>query len=251
MPCFLHKPVTGIVRKLRSSLPPVELPIREERRSDPEGEPMQAFRSRTTARIDLLPPEREARLSGATARNLDYVDAEFETIATAARPSPYPVFNDNRRAGHRTRHRGKPVRQALTVVETRLRGMPPRQFAGLVSGLGLGVFLLIAGLFSGGQADSKPLSIGGVTTSFDYAGGMRVLSVYGSIDNRSSTEQRLPLVVVDVRSNGRKVTATRLMPDGASIAPGESRHFAARLPYTGGKMPDVTVSFAESSVSRL
>ncbi|MBP1885198.1 hypothetical protein [Sinorhizobium mexicanum] len=209
---------------------------------------MQAFRSRTAARIDLLPPEREARPSGATARNLDYVDAEFETIAVAARPSPYPVFNDNRRA---TRRSAKPARQVLTVVEARLRGMPRRQFAGLVSGLGLGVFLLIAGLFGGGQADTQPLSIGGVTTSFDYAGGMRVLSVYGSIDNRSGTEQRLPLVVVDVRSNGRKVTATRLMPDGASIAPGESRHFAARLPYTGGKMPKVTVSFAENSVSRL
>ncbi|THK35304.1 hypothetical protein EHS39_25865 [Ensifer sp. MPMI2T] len=211
---------------------------------------MQAFRSRTAARVDLLPPEREPRPSGGKARNLDYVDAEFETIATTVRPSPYPVFNDNRRAARR-RRAGMQARQVLTVVETRLRGMPPRQFAGLVSGLGLGVFLLIAGLFSGGRADTHPLSIAGVTTSFDYAGGMQVLSVYGSIDNRSGTEQRLPLVVVDVRSNGRKVTATRLMPDGASIAPGESRHFAARLPYAGGKMPDVTVSFAENSVSRL
>ncbi|MCA1406178.1 hypothetical protein I6F26_21265 [Ensifer sp. IC3342] len=210
---------------------------------------MQAFRSRTTARVDLLPPEREARSSGATARNLDYVDAEFETIATAARPSP-PVFNDNRRAA-RHRRGEMQARQVLTVVEATLRRMPPRQFAGLVSGLGLGVFLLIVGLFSGGQADTQPLSIGAVTTSFDYAGGMQVLSVYGSIDNRSGTEQRLPLVVVDVSSNGRKVTATRLMPDGVSIAPGESRHFAARLPYAGGKMPDVTVSFAENSVSRL
>ncbi|WEX89336.1 hypothetical protein PZN02_001904 [Sinorhizobium garamanticum] len=210
---------------------------------------MQAFRSRTTARVDLLPPEREARPSGAPARNLDYVDAEFETIATIVRPSPYPVFNDNGRVVRR--RRGKPSGQFLTVVEARLRRMPPRRFAGLVSGLGLGVFLLIAGLFSGGQADTQSLSIEGVTTSFDYAGGMQVLSVYGSIDNRSGIEQRLPLVVVDVRSNGRKVTATRLMPDGASIAPGESRHFAARLPYAGGKMPDVTVSFAENSVSRL
>ncbi|MBB4185883.1 hypothetical protein [Sinorhizobium terangae] len=210
---------------------------------------MQAFRSRTTAHVDLLPPEREARPSGATARMLDYVDAEFETIATTARPSPYPVFNVNRKAA--LARRGKPTRQVLTIVEARLRGMPARQFAGLVSGLGLGVFLLIAGLFSEGQADTQPLSIGGVRASFDYAGGMQVLSVYGSIDNRSGTEQRLPLVVVDVRSNGHKVTATRLMPDGASIAPGESRHFAARLPYAGGKMPDVTVSFAENSVSRL
>ncbi|WP_331372072.1 hypothetical protein [Sinorhizobium chiapasense] len=210
---------------------------------------MQAFRSRTTAHVDLIPPEREARPGGATARNLDYVDAEFETIGITARPSPYPVFNDNRQAARRGR--GKPARQVLTIVEARLRAMPTRHFAGLVSGLGLGAFLLIAGLFSEGQIDTQPLSIGGVTTSFDYAGGMRVLSVYGSIDNRSGAEQRLPPVVVDVRSNGRKVTATRLMPDGASIAPGESRHFAARLPYTGGKMPDVTVSFAENSVSRL
>lgn len=210
---------------------------------------MQAFRSRATAHVDLLPPEREARPRGASARVFDYVDAEFETIATTARPSPYRVFNDSRRVDHR--RRGKPAPQVLTVVEARLRRMPPRHFAGLVGGLGLGAFLLIAGLFSGGQADAQPLSIGGVTTSFDYVGGMQVLSVYGSIDNRSGTEQRLPLVIVDVRSNGRKVTATRLMPDGAPIAPGESRHFAARLPYASGKMPDVTVSFAENSVSRL
>ncbi|NRP69939.1 hypothetical protein ILFOPFJJ_00815 [Ensifer psoraleae] len=213
---------------------------------------MQAFRSKTAARVDLLPPERDARPSGAVARNPNYVDAEFETIANTVRPSPYPVFNDNRR-GQRlsTAQSGKPARQVLTVIETRLRAMPPRRFAGLVGGLGLGAFLLIVGLFNEDQADARPLSIGGVTTSFDYAGGMRVLSVHGSIDNRSGTEQRLPLVVVDVRSNGRKVTATRLMPDGAPIAPGESRHFAARLPYAGGKMPDVTVSFAETSVSRL
>ncbi|MDK1490449.1 hypothetical protein QN219_10300 [Sinorhizobium sp. 7-81] len=219
---------------------------------------MQAFRSKTAARVDLLPPERDARTRGAVARSPNYVDVEFETVANTVRPSPYPVFNDNRQAAARgcsqcasTAQSGKPARQVLTVIETRLRAMPPRRFAGLVGGLGLGAFLLIAGLFNEDQGDARPLSIGGVTTSFDYAGGMRVLSVYGSIDNRSGTEQRLPLVVVDVTSNGRKVTATRLMPDGTSIAPGESRHFAARLPYAGGKMPDVTVSFAETSVSRL
>ncbi|MCY1249860.1 hypothetical protein D9M72_634320 [compost metagenome] len=50
-------------------------------------------------------------------------------------------------------------------------------------------------------------------------------------------------------SNGRKVTATRLMPEGAAIAPGESRRFVTRLPYAGGKMPEVKVSFAENGVS--
>ncbi|WEX76810.1 hypothetical protein PYH37_005152 [Sinorhizobium numidicum] len=216
---------------------------------------MQAFRRRT-AGIDLIPPERRPRPSAAVARNLDFIDVEFETLA-ANRRSPYPVFNDNRPSA------GQPVlrtttsrvagakRQVLTVVEARLRAMPARRFVGLVAGLGFMVFLLIAGLGGQDHSGARPLTIQGVTTSLDYSGGMRVLSVYGTIDNRSGKEQHLPTVIVDVTSNGRKVTATRLMPEGMAIAPGESRHFVTRLPYAGGKMPNVTVSFAENGVSVL
>jgi hypothetical protein len=212
---------------------------------------MQAFRTKT-AGIDLIPPERVPRAETPTARRLDYIDVEFETVAPGPRRSPYPVFNDKRRsaAGPATTIRGEGAARLLAIAESKLRAMPARRFAGLAAGLGLTAFLLIAGLGGHDAADAHPLAIEGVTTSLDYNGGMRVLSVYGAIDNRSDLEQHLPPMVVEVMSNGRAVTATRLMPEGAAIAPGESRRFVTRLPYAGGKMPDVSVSFAENSVSQ-
>ncbi|MEI2299433.1 hypothetical protein [Ensifer sp. MJa1] len=220
---------------------------------------MQAFRTKTAgapARPDFLPPERGGRSGTQAPRRADYVDAEFEVITAAARRAPYPVFNDNGKTGSRKRPTLTVVAAApsfaqrvLSLAETRLRDMPARRFAGLVAGFALASFLTIVGFAGDGQADVQPLAISGITTAFDYSGGMRVLSVYGSIDNRSDVEQRLPLVVVEVAANGRKVTATRVMPEGVVIAPGESRHFMTRLPYAGGKMPDVTVSFTENGVS--
>ncbi|PDT80315.1 hypothetical protein [Sinorhizobium sp. BJ1] len=215
---------------------------------------MQAFRTRT-AGIDLIPPERVPRSDTPAARKLDYIDVEFETVVPGPRPSPYPVFNDNRRSAPRpephptTTIRSGAAARLLAIAQARLCAMPARRFAGLAAGLGLAAFLLMAGLGGQSEADAHPLAIDGVTTSLGYTGGMHVLSVYGAIDNRSDLEQRLPPVVVEVMSNGRPVTATRLMPEGAAIAPGESRRFVTRLPYAGGKMPDVTVSFAENSVS--
>ncbi|MGH6810300.1 MAG: hypothetical protein ACREEJ_26185 [Ensifer adhaerens] len=220
---------------------------------------MQAFRSKSAgaaAYADLLPPDRVVREGASATRRVDYVDAEFETVSATARRNPYPVFNDNQKQARRhgptltvVRDDQSPLRRLLSLAETRLRAMPARQFAGLVAGFALAAFAGIIALSTGGGVESEPLAITDVTASLDYSGGMRVLSVYGSIDNASSALQRLPLVVVDVVSNGRKVTATRLMPEGAAIAPGESRRFVTRLPYAGGKMPEVKVSFAENGVS--
>jgi hypothetical protein len=216
---------------------------------------MQAFRART-AGIDLIPPERQRRSNAAAFRPLDYIDVEFETIATTVRRGPYPVFNDNRRSAGSSVLRPATGRgnegvagRVLAAAEATLGVMPLRRFAGLVAGLAFAAFLLVAGFSGEGQADMHPLAIENINTSIDYSGGMRVLAVYGSIDNHSATEQRLPPIIVDVTSNGRKVTSTRVMLEAAAIAPGERRHFVTRLPYAGGKGPDVAVSFAENSVS--
>lgn len=216
---------------------------------------MQSFRTKTASGIDLLPPERGPRSAAAAARRLEYIDVEFETLAPGPRRSAYPVYNDNRRAATRplshpttVTAEGLPHR-IMSLAETKLEAMPARRFASLVLALGLAAFLTIAGLGGQGEADAHPLAIEGVTTSLGDAGGMRVLSVYATIDNRSGSEQQVPPLVVDVMSNGRKVTATRLMPESSALAPGESRHFVARLPYAGGKMPEVSISFAESRAS--
>ncbi len=220
---------------------------------------MQAFRTKSasnSAHTDFLLPERGGRDGASAPRRADYVDAEFEVISASSRRTPYPVFNNNAQTGSRRRPTLTVVEQEpslgvrlLRLAETRLRDMPARRFAGMVAGVALASFLAIVGFAGDGQADVQPLTISGIKSGLDYSGGMRVLSVYGSIDNRSDLEQRLPLVVVEITANGRKVTTTRVMPEGAAIAPGESRHFMTRLPYAGGKMPDVTVSFAENGVS--
>lgn len=220
---------------------------------------MQAFRTTSAgaaAYADLLPPDRGTREGVTTTRRTDYVDAEFETVSTTARRNPYPVFNDSRQQSRRPGptlsvvfDEQPTVRRILSLAEARLRAMPARQFAVLVAGFALAAFAGIIALSTDDGVVREPLAITDVTASLDYSGGMRVLSVYGSIDNSSSDLQRLPLIVVDVMSNGRKVTATRLMPEGAAIAPGESRRFVTKLPYAGGKMPEVKVSFAENGVS--
>jgi len=224
-----------------------------------EGKAMQAFRTKSAgaaASADLLLPDRAQRQAASATRRADYVDVEFETVAATARRTPYPVFNDTRQRSRRSGPRLTVVRDEqaaggrfLSLAEARLRAMPPRQFAGLVAAFALAAFAGIIALSTGDQRIQAPLAISDITTSLDYSGGMRVLSVYGAIDNSSSGLQRLPLIVVDVISNGRKVTATRLLPEGAAIAPGESRRFVTRLPYAGGKMPEVKVSFAENGVS--
>ncbi len=178
---------------------------------------MHAFRTKTAgASADFLPPERGGREGAAMPRRVDYVDAEFEVIAASSRRAPYPVFNDKVRIGNRKRpsltvvaHETSPAGRLLSLAEARLRDMPMRRFAGLVAGFALASFLVIVGFAGDGQADVQPLTISGVTSSLDYSGGMRVLSVYGSIDNRSDAEQRLPLVVV-----GWQPTAARLRRRG-------------------------------------
>ncbi len=216
---------------------------------------MQAFRAKT-AGIDLISPERASRSGAAQPRRLDYIDVEFETVAASARRSPYPTFNDKLRAGGRPAPATTTVREnesgawrILAAVEARLSAMPRRRFASLVAALGLAAFVLITGSSRDGQADTHPLSVEGISASLEDSGGMRVLAVYGSVENHSAGQQRLPPVFVEVTNGGRRVTTTRLMLDGMPMAPGESRRFVTRLPYTGGKEPDVTVSFAENSAS--
>ncbi|HEV7308546.1 hypothetical protein [Ensifer sp.] len=220
---------------------------------------MQAFRKNSASAGvygDFLPPEPAGRSGKAQPRRNDFVDADFEVISATSRRTPYPVFNDNGSTRRQTRPTltvvakdTSPAARLMRMAETRLRDMPARRFAGLVAGFALASFLAIVGFAGSGQADVQPLAISGVTSALNYSGGLRVLSVYGSIDNRSDVEQRSPVVVVEIAANGRKVTTTRVMPEGAVIAAGESRHFMTKLPYAGGKMPDVTVSFAENGVS--
>ncbi|PLU74105.1 hypothetical protein BMJ22_22445, partial [Sinorhizobium medicae] len=104
---------------------------------------------------------RDVERPGAAApRRLDCIDVEFETVAPTARRSPYPVFNDNRRAGGGPAYRTRIIRakvsmagRLLSAWEARLSVIPRRRFAGLVAALVLAVFAMIAGLGGDGHGE--------------------------------------------------------------------------------------------------
>lgn len=222
---------------------------------------MNAFRFNGTARrMDLLPPDRSVRSApkGAIPRRADIVDAEFETVPSHARRTVYPVFNDNRRGAATAMPKpdtGFSVASvfpwALDRFERLLRTASPKAFAVLVTCLCAPVFLLFASLshYQPAVASAQALSINGVTTSLNDANGMRILSVYGAVENRSDAPKAVPTLLVDVIANGHRRTVSRIVSGQEVLAPGESRAFSTRLLHTGGKLPDVAVSFGQSGDS--
>ena len=222
---------------------------------------MQAFRfngGQTAPRIDLLPPERTARTGARPSRRLDVVDADFETVPAHGRRNVYPVFNDNRnrRAGvPPTVQKMQPAlasraMRGVAGVERLLQAASPRVFAGIVACLCLAIFLALSG-FSGGPsatAGSK-LEISGVTAQLGDANGMRVVSVYGNVENRTGAPAMVPAILIDVTADGRTVTASRILSGKTVLHAGETRPFAARLPHVGGILPQIKVSFSGAGAS--
>jgi hypothetical protein len=218
---------------------------------------MNAFRSNGAAhRMDLLPPDRPVRAvrNGAVPRPADIVDAEFEIVPAHSRRNAYPVFNDNLRRATTSTPRPDPNFRiasvfpwALNHLERLLQTASPKAFAVLVTCLCAPVFLLFAGLsqYQPAVASSPALSINDVTTSLNDANGMKILSVYGAVKNHSDAPKAVPTILVDVIANGHRRTASRIDSAQAALAPGESRPFSTRLLHTGGKLPDVALSFGQ------
>ncbi|CAN7381949.1 hypothetical protein LJR255_002310 [Pararhizobium sp. LjRoot255] len=224
---------------------------------------MNAFRSNrgNTARMDLLPPDRPQRSAqtSSASRATDIIDADFETVTANSRRNVYPVFNDHCRAAPRQQTRAAvgQSRAALVLLwavnhlERLLQTASPKAFAVLVTCLCAPVFLLFAGLshHQPAVAASPGLAISGVTAALSDANGMKVVSVYGAVENLSDAPKAVPMIQVDVIAGGQKRTASRIFSGEPVLAPGESRPFSARLPHAGGKLPDVTVSFGEKGDS--
>ncbi len=203
---------------------------------------------------DFLPPERSARntASPTLAAKTDVVDAEFEVLPKGMRPSSYRVFNDNDRSrrpvGRAVSVGGGSVRllvAGLRLAEKILQRLPPRAFAVLVAFLCAVVFAVASGLSGAVQGVRPPtVEISGVSTTLGDANGMKVLSVYGNVDNNTREPREIPAVVVDVIAGGKRVSGTTIRPEPPRLDPGQSGNFAARLPHAGGKVPQVQVSFA-------
>lgn len=221
---------------------------------------MHAFRfhsRQAAAGMDLLPPDRAPRTTPKTspARPAAFVDAEFEVVPRAARGAPYPVFNDNSRdrprpSGVRAPQMADVVPLPLRVlgrIEAMLQRVSVKTYAMMVAGVSATVFLLLVGL-PGGAAPvpSAPLVLSTLKTVVSEENGMKVLSVYGTVQNRSNAAMHVPTIVVDVIASGKRVTASRVAAGASSLDVGENRAFSTRLLHTGGKLPEVAVSFEQA-----
>lgn len=214
---------------------------------------MNAFRARQQAkgRIDLLPPEptTPARRERFT-RRPEVVDADFVVIrASATRTS-----NDNRRSARPapapplSRHVLFRLAAACArLAEAGLQRLPGRAFAGLVMASFLFVFAYAGGISAlkaalPGAGPAEPLRVAELSTSLDDRNGMKVLSVYGRLDNASGAVQPVPPLEIRVDGTGKSLQR-RVALDAATIPPGASEHFALHIPHGGGKVPKVSVSF--------
>lgn len=216
---------------------------------------MNAFRAKQQAkgRIDLLPPEQKvpARKHGQhVSARLEVVDAYFVVIRNAgARTS-----NDNHRpirpAQARSHSQHLLVRIAAAgarLLEAGLQLLSGRAFAGLVTAIFVFVFAYAGGLSAlkaalPGAAPAEPLQISEITTTVDDQNGMKVLAVYGRVDNVGKDMRTVPPLEILVEAAGNMLQR-RIALDAATIAPGSSEHFSLRLPHGGGKVPKVSVSF--------
>lgn len=229
---------------------------------------MQAFRSQQqgAARMDFIPPEKAARSAERPVppfRRPDIIDAEFETVAFPGRKPAHRVFNDNnsrssQRSPKPSTTQEMPVSglllamlaEAAVHIEQLLRRISPGAFVGLVAGLCALVFFMASGMAGANSGAAAPgLSITDVTTRLGDASGMKVISVYGMVENSSSELQTVPVIEIAVDADGRRKTVARVISGATILAPGESRPFAARLPHAGGKLPNIDVSFGKPDAS--
>ncbi|MDI7862604.1 hypothetical protein MRS76_11590 [Rhizobiaceae bacterium n13] len=212
-------------------------------------------------RYDLIPPEpHPGRGRGNRfARSFEIVDADFVVIRESrprARQTAYPdKLQKDRRAvllGVVARRLGMAL---VMAAERVLRRLPARRFAGLVASLSLLVFVLAGGYSAvarGSRVEApavKSLEITSVNLTRQDANGMPVLLVNAVIENRSDAVKPLAPIRADLVSGGRLLARTIIAAPASSLAAGESRGIATRLPYPGGKLPEVRLSFTDVDVS--
>ncbi|SIQ35115.1 hypothetical protein SAMN05880582_1011566 [Rhizobium sp. RU20A] len=226
---------------------------------------MQSFRDRrqTFPRAELLPPDQTPRSarSGPRARSMDVVDVSFETIveAPSQRRPAFAVGNDNARAADALGARPAgtaghgAASEAVLRAEGRLRSLSGWMFTTVVALCGAGTFTLALATAAGPVATAPvqraPLTIISHGHMIEDRGGLKVLSVYGSIENTTTQPLAVPGVRVEMISAGRRVVLGDVPPGDGMIAPGAAQRFSARLPHAGGKVSDLALSVAGQGVA--
>lgn len=179
------------------------------------------------------------------------VDAEFVTLRDTVPPSR--PGNDNRTV--------EPVRVDLMAIigkmvesaETRLTNLSVDMFSALVAALFVTVFVLAGGLSSlfpqeAPQALVQPLIITHASLTPQEANGMRLLTINGVIENHGKTAMSVPPVRASLMSGESLVASIVIDPPVASVEPGHSHGFAARVVHPGGKTPELRLSLSQQDV---
>lgn len=221
---------------------------------------MSAFGARRArcASIDLLPPEPGIRKRVAPKnRHEAAVDAHFIVLPDDSPAARSPVCNDNRSlsrspnvaiASRAVRLAFLGLVWAMRLVERLLQLLPRRAFGAVVAGCVIAMFFLAGGLSalatvftSVGPSDG--VEIARVSSSLDDRDGMKVLSVYGTVENRSRDTRAVPAIVVDVIAGGKSIARHRIEPGAGSLPPGSTDAFSLKLPHGGATLPKIAVSF--------
>ncbi|WP_377290630.1 hypothetical protein [Rhizobium sp. SG2393] len=229
---------------------------------------MQSFRDRRQTShdpraADVIPPEQAVRVAGRAlrARPSDVIDVTFETIVESAAPRrpAFSVGNDNARVPDAFGARPGDMAAAFLAggavrrAEGRLRGMSAWVFTAVVGICGALTFALALTSASAPKAAAPaaraPLAITTQGHMVEDRGGLKVLTVYGSIENTTAVPLAMPGVQVEVLSGGRRVVLGEVPPGSDLIAPGEARAFSARLPHAGGKVSGLALSVAPQGVA--
>ncbi|MFN7103452.1 MAG: hypothetical protein ACK4N1_12625 [Pseudorhizobium sp.] len=211
--------------------------------------------------IDILPPEAVVRHArrGQPGRG-GVVDAEFVTVASAARDRRFRADHDNqgaRQANIRPVAPQNASRTFMTRAERALSRLSADMFSAVVALVFLVVFGLAGGfsLFMGKtqSADTRLLDLTHVTLTPLDANGMRVLLINGIVENRGGDRLQLPAVRAELVRDGRILASTVIAPPVSAIEGRHSHGFSARLPHPGGKTPQLQLSFTtqDASSSRL
>lgn len=200
---------------------------------------------------DFLPPEPAARRVRPH-RPADVADAEFVVIGKRGQSFNARSFNDARKRAAPGKSSMPPAAVSKAAVflkgaEEWLQQASFKSFAALVFMLFILVFGL-AGGFSGlspndAAASASPLHFTHVTMTPRDANGMRILVINGIIENESGTTQTIRPIRADLMTDDRLAASIVINPPTDVIYGGESRGFSARVQHSGGKMPEVRLSF--------
>lgn len=227
----------------------------------------QSARRETHDPSDFITPEtafgRRQRGKAVAVRQPDIVDAEFEVVHDDARRKPSSQ-NDNELRDELNADIMaaigatfpssvlQTVKEAISELFAATSKIPARGLLGIA--VFLSISLTLGVYFYGPMGPSvayrgpNGLTILDLHQSPVDSNGLRIIELTGTVENGSSVAASLPPVLAELRTDSGLVAKTAVSLGDAPLQAGKSAHFSIRIPYPGGKNPQVAVSFATKGV---